>query len=188
MEVVKRYTIPYKGLKNGVHDFEFEVNTSLFEHFNYQDIKECKCLAKVEVDRSETMLKLYVEIEGEVVVECDRCLEDCNLEVDYADELLVKFSSTEDEFDGEVMWLSPAEDFVDLGLYIYESILLSLPYNRVHEDGECDPKMMEQFQQISAEEFEKIQEQAEQDQQADDPEKNRWKDQLAAIKEKMTEE
>ena len=29
--------------------------------------------------------------------------------------------------------------------YIYESIVLSLPYRRVHPDGECDPDMMARF-------------------------------------------
>ena len=33
MGVTKRYTIAYKGLKPGLHDFRFEVDGSLFEEF-----------------------------------------------------------------------------------------------------------------------------------------------------------
>lgn len=43
------------------------------------------------------------------------------------------------------MWVSPEEEDIDLTQYIYESIILSLPYRRVHPDGECDPDMMARF-------------------------------------------
>lgn len=69
------------------------------------------------------------------MVECDRCLGDCSVPIDYEGELLVKFSDEVREYDGDTLWLSPSEDFVDLTQYIYESIVLSLPYQRVHPDG-----------------------------------------------------
>ena len=68
--------------------------------------------------------------------------------------LTVKFSDGEtDEYDGEMMWISPSESEVDLAQYIYESIVLSLPYQRVHPEGECDPAMLERFRIVSDSEF-----------------------------------
>ena len=43
------------------------------------------------------------------------------------------------------MWISPADGEVSLAQYIYESIVLALPYSRVHADGECDPDMLARF-------------------------------------------
>ena len=60
------------------------------------------------------------------------------------------------------MWLNPAETEVNLTQYIYESIVLSLPYQRVHPEGECNPDMMARFAQISGSEFETMVAQAEQ--------------------------
>ena len=94
----------------------------------------------VRLDRAETQLVIDVRITGHVVVECDRCLEDCRIPVDYDGRLLVRFSDEEREYDGDVLWLSPVEDEVDLMQYIYESIVLSLPYQRVHPEGECNPE------------------------------------------------
>ena len=45
----------------------------------------------------------------------------------------------------------PGEDEVDLAQYIYESIVLSLPYQRVHPEGECDPEMLGRFRIVSDE-------------------------------------
>ena len=150
------YSIPYKGLKNGVHEFDFQVDDALFEAYDRVEIKGGNCSAHVVMKRSETMLELAVTIEGEVICECDRCLEDCPIEVDYEGELLVKFSDEIDDYDGEVMWISPSESSLDLTQYIYESIVLSLPYRRVHEEGGCNPEMLASFSTISEEELEEL--------------------------------
>ena len=69
---------------------------------------------------------------------------------------MVKFSEEVHEYDGEVMWMLPGEDQVDLKQYIYESIVLSLPYQRVHPDGACNPEMLERFRIVSDQEFASI--------------------------------
>ena len=68
----------------------------------------------------------------------------------------MKFSDPAGEYDGEVLWLLPGTDEVDLAQYIYESIVLSLPYQRVHPEGECDPAMLERFRIVTDEEFARI--------------------------------
>lgn len=135
MEVAQRYSIAWKGLKNGRHDFRFEVDKALFEAFESTEIKDGRCEVSVGVDRSEKQLTLDVGITGHVVVECDRCLEDCRVPIDFEGQLVVKFSDEVHEYDGEVMWMLPGEDRVELAQYIYESIVLSLPYQRVHPEG-----------------------------------------------------
>ena len=145
MEESQRYAIPYKGLKNGCHEFRFEVDGSLFEEYQSTEIKDGRCEVTVAADRSESQVTLDVSIAGYVVVECDRCLEDCRVPIDFEGRLVVKFSEEVHEYDGEVMWMLPGEDQVDLKQYIYESIVLSLPYQRVHPEGMCNPDMLERF-------------------------------------------
>ena len=145
MESAKRYSIAYKGLKNGHHEFDFKVDDAFFEAMETVDIKGGDCDVHVTMERSETMLELGFEIAGSVVCECDRCLEDCNVPIEFEGELLVKFSNEVRDYDGEVMWISPADGEVSLAQYIYESIVLALPYSRVHEEGECNPDMLARF-------------------------------------------
>lgn len=161
MEVAQRYSIAWKGLKNGRHDFRFEVDKALFEAFESTEIKDGRCEVSVGMDRSEKQLTLDVGITGYVVVECDRCLEDCRVPIDFEGQLVVKFSDEVHEYDGEVMWMLPGEDRVELAQYIYESIVLSLPYQRVHPEGECNPEMLERFRIVSDREFASIEAAAE---------------------------
>ena len=154
MEQIALYTIAYKGLKNGSYDIDFEVDSRLFEAYEAEEILGGECCAKVRLNRSESMLEAHVVIDGTVICECDRCLEECRIPISYEGDLVVKFSDETDYYDGEVMWISPSEDMLNLTQYIYESIVLSLPYSRVHEDGECNPDML--VQQISEEELEAL--------------------------------
>lgn len=180
MEVAQRYTIAYKGLKNGVHDFHFEVGGALFEAFGSTEIKDGTCEVSVVAQRRDELILLDVSVDGTVVVECDRCLEDCPIPVHFEGQLPVKFSDEPHEYDGEVLWLLPGEDEIDLTQYVYESIVLSLPYQRVHPDGECDPEMLERFRIVSDSELADIESRAEAERLKD----SEWA-KLAALKEQL---
>lgn len=183
MEESQRYAIPYKGLKNGCHEFRFEVDGSLFEEYQSTEIKDGRCEVTVAADRSESQVTLDVAIAGYVVVECDRCLEECRIPVHYQGRLLVKFSDEVHEYDGEVMWLLPMEDEIDLKQYIYESIVLSLPYQRVHPEGECNPEMLERFRIVSDSELAAVEARA----GAQEHDGGEWA-KLAALKERLEAE
>lgn len=156
MDATKGYSIAYKGLKNGSHDFSFKVGGAFFEAFGSVEIKDGDCSVSVALAKADAQLTADVSIQGGVVVACDRCLEDCRVPVDFEGRLLVKFSDEPQEYDGEVLWLAPGEDEVDLAQYIYESIVLSLPYQWVHPEGGCDPEMLRRFRIVSGEEFAEI--------------------------------
>lgn len=153
MDVIKRYSIAYKGLKNGLHAFGFKVDSELFKAYESTEIKDGACDVRVALSRSESMLELDITIDGSIMVACDRCLENCDLPIAFEGRLLVKFSDEVEDYDGEVMWMSPSMSEVDLSQYIYESIVLSLPYQRVHAEGQCDPAMLARFNIVSNAEF-----------------------------------
>ena len=146
MELGKRYSVTYKGLKNSSYDFRFEVDGDLFAAYESKEIKDGRCdVGAVMRKESDTQLVFDVAIEGYTVCECDRCLEDCRVPIDYEGRLTVRVSDEAGEYDGDVMWIAPSEDEIDLTQYIYESIVLSLPYRRVHPEGECNPDMLSRF-------------------------------------------
>ena len=180
MGEMQRYSICFKGLKNGHHEFRFAVDRSLFEEYESSEIKDGACEVVVEMERSETQLMLEISISGYVVVECDRCLEDCRIPIDFAGVLPVKFSDQPHEYDGEVIWLLPGEESVDLKQYVYESIVLSLPYQRVHPEGECNPEMLERFRIVSDSELAAVEARA----GAQEHDGGEWA-KLAALKERM---
>ena len=113
--------------------------------------------------KGETQMEVDFTIEGDVTCECDRCLEPCSVPIDYEGSLVVRISDEEGEYDGEIMWVNPADNEVDFTQYIYESIVLSLPYQRVHPEGECNPDMLARFTIATEAEIEAIESQAQGD-------------------------
>ncbi len=156
MELNERYSIGYKSLSNSTFDYDFVVDDALFAAYESREVLGGNCDVKVVLSKTDSQLDVDVTIEGSVVCECDRCLEPCDIDIDYEGHLIVRLSTEEGEYDGEVMWLNPAEENLDLTQYIYESIILSLPYQRVHTEGECNPDMMARFAQVTAAELDAI--------------------------------
>ena len=58
LKPLKQFSIPFTGLKIGKHQFEFEIDKSFFDAFEYSLVKEGHLKAAVELDKQETMLIL----------------------------------------------------------------------------------------------------------------------------------
>lgn len=157
MSALKDFCIPYKGFKSGEHRFEWTIDKEFLEAVGDEELIDAEVDVEVVMTKTAQMLTFEVTLDGTACVECDRCLDELEYPVETEDTLYVKFSNEEIEFDGEVMWLNPAEEEVDLAPYIYETLLLSLPYQRVHENLEdCNQEMISRFKIVSEEEFEEI--------------------------------
>ena len=186
MDILKRYAIAYKGLGEGKHGYGFELDDRFFQAFEGAEITGGKGHADVTLIKGAAMLEVEIAIRAEVTVPCDRCLEDCTVPVDYEGGFKVRFGDTKDDFDGELMWLSHGESELNLAQYIYESIVLALPYRKVHPDGPdgqpgCDPEILKGVRLISEEEFEKAEQGSEMQKMEDNPE---WQ-KLREIKSKL---
>ena len=70
-----KYNIEFKGLKEGVHDFEFEVNDQFFAHFDESPVNNGELAIKVMLEKRSTFLKLELDLTGWMILTCDRCLE-----------------------------------------------------------------------------------------------------------------
>ena len=157
MAVGEQFVIPFKGYKVGIHEFEFPLGSDFLEAVGDEELAGIEAVAKVVMTKAANMLTFDVEVTGTVTVECDRCLDELALPVEISDTLFVKFSEDELDFDGEVMWLNPTDTEIDLMDYIYETVLLALPYQRVHERIEdCNQEMIAKFQIVSQEEFDQM--------------------------------
>lgn len=188
MDILSQYNIVFSGLAVGTHEFEFDVTDDFFAAFEGSEITKGDAKVYVTMTKQSTMMILDFEIQGEVGVVCDRCLEEFMMPIGYDGTLLVKFSEEELESDGEVIWLIPGEGEVNVAQYIYESISLSLPYQRIHpedKDGKstCNADMLNRFKIVSHEEFETMF--LEEDLERESP--SAW-EKLAELKDKMEKE
>ena len=127
MNAARKYSIAWKGLSEGEHTFDFEAGDDLFRLFENTEIKRRALRREGESFTGGTSASPRDfdpgQRSGGVRSLSGRLFRSDRLRR----ELLVKFSDEVREYDGDTLWLSPSEDFVDLTQYIYESIVLSLP-------------------------------------------------------------
>lgn len=157
MNVLSKYEISFFGLKEGQHEFEFEIDRKFFECFEKSEIKTGKLKAKVVLNKQPGLLELNIRIVGYVKVVCDRCLEDFDMPLKYKGELYVKFGGSYEEIDENVIILKTNTHHLSLSQFLYEYIHLSIPYKRVHPDDEngkstCNKEMLSLIQESSFEE------------------------------------
>ena len=146
------FIVPLDGLAQGRTEFRRSVGKEFFEHFENSEILEADLDVLVTIDKSGRSIWVDCEIDGDVTVICDRCLGDLQLPVETGFSLDVRFGdpdlsgeedSDEDmEEDRETVFLPPASPDLDLGQAVYDYVCLSLPVQRVHEDGGCDPETL----------------------------------------------
>ena len=144
MDSLNDFAIPFKGLSLGNHSFDFDVNDTFFEHFEYSEIKKGKVSVEVSLERQERMLVFWFIIQGSVEVTCDRCLDVFDHPINGREQLIVKFGHERMEESDDVLVIPHTDYQIDLATIIYEFINLLLPIRHVHpmnKDGEyaCDP-------------------------------------------------
>ena len=145
-----KYTIEFKGLKEGQHDFEYEIDNTFFEHFEESLIENGKVKIKVVLEKRSAFLTLHFKIKGWLELTCDRCLEPYQQKIKNKAEIFVKFGEKEFEEGDNVLWILPEEHHLNLAQLIYEYVSLSVPLRHVHpknNDGKraCNPEMINQL-------------------------------------------
>jgi uncharacterized protein len=153
------YSIPFSGLKEGRHIFDFEIDNRFFEKFEESEVKEGGLKADVTLDKRSTHLDMMIRITGSVRICCDRCLEMFSHPVGCENRLLIKFGTNEDESDPDILYLSYGENELDLSQHLYEFIMLALPIRRIHPDDSqgnstCDPAMIQKLEELRVDEAE----------------------------------
>ncbi|MFO7656196.1 MAG: DUF177 domain-containing protein [Bacteroidales bacterium] len=151
LKIRNQYIIPFGGLKEGYHDFNFTATGGFFETHPELEASDGKLDIQIRMLKRSTFLTFEVSINGVISLQCDRCLDTYNQDIGYHDNLYVSFSerNEDSEENEDMIFLNPAEHEIDLEHYIYESISLSIPLQRMHPDVDglstCNVAMMEQL-------------------------------------------
>ena len=142
-----KFIIPLNGLAAGETRFSWQAGKEFFDSFENSEILDAHLDADVRVEKSGRYIGVDCDVRGEVTVECDRCLDELDMPVDVEIMLSVKYGneeSSEDPQQGEreVIFIPETDAEMDMSQIIYDYVCLSLPMQRMHEPGECNPEVM----------------------------------------------
>ena len=151
----KEFSIPFSGLKQGKHNFNFEIDNTFFDSFEYDDFNDAKLNLDVLLNKTSVMMELDFEITGTVNVDCDITSEAYDQEISSELRLVVKFGDEYNDEDDEILVLPHGEHQVNVAQFVYEMAVLAVPQKRVHpgvEDGTLKSELLDKLNELQPKE------------------------------------
>lgn len=155
MMTLKEFSIPFSGLKLGAHSFEYQINNSFFESFEYFEFNESDIVVNVRFNKMSTVMELEMEAEGTVNVACDLTNEPFDQEVRATLSLVVKFGDEYNDEDDEILVIPHGEHQFNISQYIYEMLVLAVPQKRIHPgvtDGTLKSETLKKLKELQPKE------------------------------------
>lgn len=151
----KEFIIPFSGLKQGKHEFNFIIENKFFESFGYDEFNDVNIELLVIMNKTSTMLEFEFSAEGNVNVDCDSTSEPYNQKITSELELVVKFGDEYNDENDELLVIPYREHQVNIAQYVYEMLVLAVPQKRIHpgiKDGTLKSEVLEKLKELQPKE------------------------------------
>ena len=149
MKDLKEFNIPFVGLKEGKHLFQYKVDNTFFELYDYNEFEKSSINVTLEFVKKSTLFELEFTASGSVNVPCDVTNEYFDLEITATLPLVVKFGQEYNDDNEEILILPHEVYQFSVAQFIYEMIVLGIPNKRVHPkvlDGTMETEVLEQLE------------------------------------------
>lgn len=153
------YIIPFVGLKDGEHRFDYVIEDTFFKDWEYSEVKQARIHTQVVLTKAPNLLVFDIKMEGTINIPCDRCGDSFDFPVWGERKFIVSLTNDKFEDGDDIMSLSLEASEIDISQNLYEYINLLLPQRRIHpakEDGStgCNPEAIKILNKFSAKEEE----------------------------------
>ncbi len=154
MDKIRNYDIAFTGLKNGKHEFDFEITQAFFDLFDTeQEFTTPVITAKVILDKHSTFLDFDIRISGTVNLICDITGKSFDHEIENEIKVLVKFGEDYDDSNEDVITIPHQDHAFNIAQLVYEDVILSVPMKKISpEVSDEDLQMLEKYSPKSEEE------------------------------------
>ncbi len=143
MNDLDHFSIPLSGLRDGLHEYDFNISGEFFRYFPDSPIEDGDVDVHLLFDKRPDLCEMTFDFKGAVKVSCDRCLEEFDLPVKDHQVLLVKYGEKEWE-DLDIIYILRGTPKLNVARFIYEFVNLAVPMVKTHDDagGQCNPEML----------------------------------------------
>lgn len=151
MKDLKEFNIPFVGLKQGNHVFEFEIENTFFEAFDFDEFHNSQLKVHLDFLKKSTLFELHFQVSGTVNLDCDVSLEAFDLDMNGTFDLIVKFGPEYNDDSDEILIIPHEEYQINVSQFIYELVILSIPSKRVHPkvlDGSMESEALKKLKEL----------------------------------------
>lgn len=156
MDKLRNYDVSFSGLKNGKHQFKFEIDQSFFQLFDTeQEFTNPRITVEALLEKHTTFLEFEIKIDGTVELVCDITNAEFDHPIENEIKVLVKFGEEYDDSDENVITILSSDHAFNVAQLIYENVMLSIPMKKVSPNvSDEDLKILDQFSPKDIEEVE----------------------------------
>ena len=120
------------GLSQKAHHFDFELDDGFFKVYGTSLLDGGRFSAGITIDKRETLIEVNFQIRGVARLVCDRSLEPFDFPLEIQRMILFKYGEEEKELSDEIVLITRKKVSLDIGQYLFELIVVSLPMKRLH--------------------------------------------------------
>lgn len=135
-----KYKVDLKGMKQSSLQLDYNLDNKFFADIDGQEFQKGTVKAVVTVKNNRDVFDFTFTVSGIVIVPCDRCLDEMEVEIAAENFLKVKFGETYAD-EGDVVVIPEYEGGINLAWYLYEFVALALPMKHMHAPGKCNMEM-----------------------------------------------
>lgn len=152
MRPLKAYDIQFVGLKLGKHIYDYEINQTFFEYFEFDEFNTINVNLNIHLEKKTTLLELNFSGNGSVNINCDVSNEPYDQPINFNFNLVVKFGQEYNNENDSILIIPHGSYEINIAQYIYELIVLSVPQKRIHpgvEDGTLNSEILRKLEDLS---------------------------------------
>lgn len=135
------FKLPLKSLPKGVHSFDYHLDKQFFANMENTDVRDADLNVQLTVDYNGDVYALHFVISGEVVLLCDRCLDDLNLPIDATYDIAVQYGDDYNDESDTLLQIPESDNYLNVSYMIYDTVVLEIPIKHVHPMGKCNRQM-----------------------------------------------
>ncbi len=136
------FSIAFVGLKEGNHQFDYELDDKFFVEKGALDFANATANVKLTLEKHKGFLILKFDVGGNAEVTCDKCGNPLRIELWDEFKIIVKLVDDPEkmnlqEEDPDIFYIKRTDSHLDVSDWLYEFALLSVPTQRM-----CSPEEM----------------------------------------------
>lgn len=144
------YSIPLRHITSGSQSFVFHLTQEYFQKIDSPEVQKGDLKANILVSKNKNGYELIFDIQGYILIPCDRCLDDMEQTIVIKEKLMVKFGKSFSDNGIDVVIVPEDEGEINVAWFLYEFIVLAIPLKHVHQPGKCNKQMTGQLRKHSA--------------------------------------
>lgn len=135
------YKLPLKSLGTGTHEFEYHLDKQFFANMESSDVHDADLAVHLTVKYNGDFYDLDFHVSGEVVLICDRCLDDLHYPIDTTYHIIVKYGEDYNDDSDEILEIPESDNTLNVAYMLYDTVELAIPIKHVHPLGKCNRAM-----------------------------------------------